>query len=327
MGCRKLTYYHTPELPELKAAGSENKLTPINTAQKVRSSYLYGFNAQEKDDEIKGSGNSLNFKYRMYDPRIARFFATDPLEKEYPHWSPYQFAGLTPIWARELEGLEPWYTNESGDNPENAPQRNDHSGPMTEEFASSLGYNFFGSTEIIQNPEFTPAEVQSFSNWNASEGPTLNGACLACATRGAEMLTGGNGGFNNSSGNLSLSGKNLFDLGNNLSLSGFAREIPTRRGVETQSIMNVSGNTNGNFTGFLGGPGGALHSIIVLYNSDNVMFSVYDQGYRGAENVNQSSAQSTFDYFNYDFAGDRGPSRIYQLFKQESRDVRIPIGQ
>src|SRR5690606_4639049 len=41
--------------------------------------YRYGFQGQEKDDEVKGSGNSINYKYRMHDPRIGRFFAVDPL--------------------------------------------------------------------------------------------------------------------------------------------------------------------------------------------------------------------------------------------------------
>jgi len=31
--------------------------------------YRYGFNGHEKDDEIKGSGNSLNFGARILDPR------------------------------------------------------------------------------------------------------------------------------------------------------------------------------------------------------------------------------------------------------------------
>jgi hypothetical protein len=35
--------------------------------------YRFGFNGQEKIDEIKGSGNYLDFKYRGYDPRIGRF--------------------------------------------------------------------------------------------------------------------------------------------------------------------------------------------------------------------------------------------------------------
>ena len=69
--------------------------------------YRYGFQNQEKDDEIKGSGNSVNYEYRMHDPRLGRFFATDPLTSEYPFYSPYQFSGNILINAVELEGLEP----------------------------------------------------------------------------------------------------------------------------------------------------------------------------------------------------------------------------
>jgi len=43
----------------------------------------------------------------MHDPRIGRFFAPDPLEAKYPWYSPYQFAGNNPIFAIDLEGLEP----------------------------------------------------------------------------------------------------------------------------------------------------------------------------------------------------------------------------
>jgi RHS repeat-associated protein len=69
--------------------------------------YPYGFQGQEKDDEIKGGeGNSLNYKYRMHDPRIGRFFARDPLEKSYPWNSPYAFSENRVIDGVELEGLE-----------------------------------------------------------------------------------------------------------------------------------------------------------------------------------------------------------------------------
>ncbi|MCD9612138.1 RHS repeat-associated core domain-containing protein, partial [Tenacibaculum maritimum] len=70
-------------------------------------SYRYGFQGQEKDDEVKGEGNSLNYKFRMHDPRVGRFFAVDPLEPEYPFYSPYAFSGNRLIDATELEGLEP----------------------------------------------------------------------------------------------------------------------------------------------------------------------------------------------------------------------------
>jgi RHS repeat-associated protein len=69
-------------------------------------SYRYGFQGQEKDDEIKGEGNSLNYTFRMHDPRIGRFFARDPLEKYYAEQTPYQFSSNAPIHAPELEGLE-----------------------------------------------------------------------------------------------------------------------------------------------------------------------------------------------------------------------------
>jgi hypothetical protein len=46
----------------------------------------------------------------MQDTRLGRFFAVDPLTKKYPFYTPYQFAGNTPIEARELEGLEPSHT-------------------------------------------------------------------------------------------------------------------------------------------------------------------------------------------------------------------------
>ena len=69
-------------------------------------SYRYGFQGQEKDDEVKGEGNSINYKFRMHDPRVGRFFATDPLTSKYPHYTPYSFSGNKVIAFGELEGLE-----------------------------------------------------------------------------------------------------------------------------------------------------------------------------------------------------------------------------
>ncbi len=69
------------------------------------SSYRYGFQGQE-GAEIKGEGNSYNYKFIMLDPRIGRFFAVDPLASSYPHNSPYAFSENRVIDAIELEGLE-----------------------------------------------------------------------------------------------------------------------------------------------------------------------------------------------------------------------------
>ncbi len=73
--------------------------------------YRYGFQGQEQDNEVKGAGNSVNYKYRMHDPRIGKFLSIDPLAPEYPFYSPYAFSGNRVIDAYELEGLEPVVDN------------------------------------------------------------------------------------------------------------------------------------------------------------------------------------------------------------------------
>ena len=68
--------------------------------------YRYSFNAVEQDNEISGAGNSLNFKFRMYDPRLGRFKSVDPLFRDYPWNSTYAFAENRVIDGIDLEGLE-----------------------------------------------------------------------------------------------------------------------------------------------------------------------------------------------------------------------------
>ena len=72
----------------------------------VSGGYRYGFQNQEKDDEIKGDGNSVNYTFRMHDPRLGRFFAVDPLASKYPYNSTYAFSENRVIDGIELEGLE-----------------------------------------------------------------------------------------------------------------------------------------------------------------------------------------------------------------------------
>jgi RHS repeat-associated protein len=78
--------------------------------------YRFSFQGQEKDDEIKGQGNSLNYEYRMHDPRIGRFFAVDPLAAKYPYNSTYAFSENRVIDGVELEGLEWEATNDNEGN-------------------------------------------------------------------------------------------------------------------------------------------------------------------------------------------------------------------
>jgi RHS repeat-associated protein len=89
------------------------RLAPKASVQTCAASYSFGFQGQEKDNEIHDvDGSMLAFEYRMHDPRIGRFLSIDPLASKYPFYSPYAFSGNRVIDCVELEGLEP-----SGVNP------------------------------------------------------------------------------------------------------------------------------------------------------------------------------------------------------------------
>ena len=68
-----------------------------------------GFQGQLQDDEVKGEGNSVNYTYRMHDPRLGRFFAVDPLAKDVPWNSPYAFSENRLLDCVELEGKEAYF--------------------------------------------------------------------------------------------------------------------------------------------------------------------------------------------------------------------------
>ena len=74
--------------------------------------YRFGFQGQEKDDEIYGAtGTSYAFEYRMHDPRVGRFWSIDPLAGQFPHNSPYAFSENRVLDRIEFEGLEAWPTD------------------------------------------------------------------------------------------------------------------------------------------------------------------------------------------------------------------------
>lgn len=69
-------------------------------------SYNYGFNGKENDNEVKGSGSQQEYGMRIYDPRLGKFLSVDPLTKNYPFYTPYQFTGNSPILSVDIDGLE-----------------------------------------------------------------------------------------------------------------------------------------------------------------------------------------------------------------------------
>ncbi|CAN5525170.1 hypothetical protein BH10BAC2_BH10BAC2_25180 [soil metagenome] len=68
--------------------------------------YRYGFNGKENDNEVKGTGNQQDYGMRIYDPRLGRFLSVDPIAKDYPSLTPYQFASNQPIESIDKDGME-----------------------------------------------------------------------------------------------------------------------------------------------------------------------------------------------------------------------------
>lgn len=66
--------------------------------------YAYGLMGKEKSNEIYGEGNAYDFGDRIQDPRIVRWFSTDPLQMKYPGTSPYVFCGNNPIFYVDPDG-------------------------------------------------------------------------------------------------------------------------------------------------------------------------------------------------------------------------------
>jgi RHS repeat-associated protein len=67
-------------------------------------SFAYGFNGMEKDDDVKGDGNSLDFGARIYDSRLGRWLSVDPLANSFPFESHYNFVSQNPIIYIDIEG-------------------------------------------------------------------------------------------------------------------------------------------------------------------------------------------------------------------------------
>lgn len=71
------------------------------------NSYKYGFNGKENDNETVGTGEGTqDYGMRIYNPALGRFLSVDPISKEYPELTPYQFASNKPITSIDLDGLE-----------------------------------------------------------------------------------------------------------------------------------------------------------------------------------------------------------------------------
>jgi RHS repeat-associated protein len=80
--------------------------------------YRYGYQGSEKDDEVKGEGNSYTTEFRMLDPRVGKWLSLDPLMNKYPWQSPYCSMDGNPICLNDRSGLstkdDDWHPEDDG---------------------------------------------------------------------------------------------------------------------------------------------------------------------------------------------------------------------
>lgn len=121
------------------------------------SSYRFGYQSQEKDNEIYGNGNAYSFLYRMHDPRIGRFLSIDPVSGTYPWNSPYSFCENRVIDGVDWEGKE-WKATYDKNNVLNGYMWDpDHAYRITEsgERVLELGY-YHQAIFFTENGNFDP---------------------------------------------------------------------------------------------------------------------------------------------------------------------------
>ena len=72
------------------------------------SSYRFGFNGMLKDNDIYGQSNAYTTEFRGYDPRLGRWWSTDPKEKDFASETPYNNNHDNPILNEDPNGDCPW---------------------------------------------------------------------------------------------------------------------------------------------------------------------------------------------------------------------------
>ena len=80
--------------------------SPKNLRQFNLASARVGFNGKENDNDVKGTGNSIDFGGRIYDSRLGRWFSIDQLFAKRPYESPYVFVGNSPNINKEIDGRD-----------------------------------------------------------------------------------------------------------------------------------------------------------------------------------------------------------------------------
>ncbi|MCC5918841.1 MAG: hypothetical protein JJU02_16090, partial [Cryomorphaceae bacterium] len=113
--------------------------------------YRYGFNTQEKVDEVKGSGNHYTAEFWEYDPRAVQRWNMDP--KAHPGFSPYDIMRGNPIL----------FSDHAGDSVRGTtPQARAEMEKYGEKYIEKKG-------KKKKNPNYEPAFGEIYNEWKEND--------------------------------------------------------------------------------------------------------------------------------------------------------------
>lgn len=272
---------------------SENRKFPVG----YTTAYRFGFNGQEKDDEVVGAGNSYDFGERIYSSRLGRFLSVDGLTKSFPMLSTYQFASNCPIAGIDLDGLEFYYAADG----------------------KLLG-NLGTSTEVRVVSAGNVASVQaSINQANSASNP----ATAAVATNEANKMSASLGVTNELLVAFSAmihkesSGKKeeSYAIGNatmNFLDAGGSKQLQTLEDVVMYDNTFAQGATQSNYTSFTAmspeaqnseyGLGAAINAIGFSNKIEGFGFSDFSGGADSWDGIDLISTKHSNDHRNYSWS-------------------------
>ncbi|OYU84366.1 MAG: hypothetical protein CFE24_07100 [Flavobacterium sp. BFFFF2] len=130
---------------------------------------------------MKGEGNSLDFGARMYDSRIGRWFARDPLEFKFPSFSTYNYCFNNPLLFVDPDGMAPGdYYSEDGKHIGND-NKADNKAYVTNEKTIKDNtkdgktdwdkvQNSSSTTDLTKNYGLSNSDLLNRANWAFGEG-------------------------------------------------------------------------------------------------------------------------------------------------------------
>jgi RHS repeat-associated protein len=264
-------------------------------------SYRWGFNGKEKQDEISGAGNSLDFGARIYDSRLGRWLSVDPKAADAPGWSPYRAFFCNPIQYSDPDGQWEW------DNTGNLKaQKGDNSYSM----AKFLGTSQSNAMHILNKCGVTAnskgvlnlKEGQSFAKDNlwvglkAPSGPVVNNTAEAKAH------------YDNGSGKAA-------DVGDQSTSQLLGSDkFQTKLNKITSEKVQATGYFSVNMTDLPGsfhiGNTGVDYSVTNNGTSSAVTFTLFT-------NTNKNSSNKTDGFWDPNFVAERTLGKVSDKYKAD----------